>query len=67
MKRYCSGLGAFSPCEKRSECANYVHWLNDPRSEFNICTITGQAFKNYTPRGVPIQAAATRQGQGVLF
>lgn len=67
MRILCSGLGSFSPCEKRDQCANYVHWLDDPRSEFNACTITGQPFRHYVPRDVPVATAQTPEGQGSLF
>lgn len=68
MIRPCSGLGSFSPCERRDTCANYVGWWIDPRSAFNICTITGQAFKHYIPRGVGVYAAAqNKTGQLSLF
>jgi len=69
MKRFCSGLSTFAPCEKRDQCANYVHWLDDPRSEFNVCTITGQPFKHYVSRGLPIAPpiAQSQSRQGSLF
>jgi len=65
--KICSGLESFGVCEKRDQCANYVHWLDDPRSEINVCTTTGQAFKYYVPRNIPIAATAAAQGQGSLF
>lgn len=54
MTRYCSGLGGFRPCERRHECANYRHWLDDPRSEFNVCTVTGRPFKHFVPRDIAV-------------
>ncbi len=71
MKRYCSGLGTFAPCEKRDQCANYVHWLDDPRSEFNICTITGYRFKHFVSRDilvrVPVVSSGKSGAQASLF
>lgn len=68
MKRLCSGLDSLNTCcERRDQCANYTHWLDDPRSEFNICTITGQPFKHYVSRDISIVAVQSQQGQGSLF
>lgn len=68
MTRLCSGLHSSNACcDRRAQCANYVHWLDDPRSEFNICTITGQPFKHYVPLDIPIAAVPMRHGQGSLF
>jgi hypothetical protein len=68
MTRLCSGLHSSNTCcDRRAQCANYVHWLDDPRSEFNICTITGQPFKHYVPLDIPIAAVPMRHGQGSLF
>lgn len=68
MKKNCSGLGSFNPCEKRGMCANYKHWIDDPRSEFNACTITGHAFKFFVPRDAPVATQVLQQHwQGSLF
>ncbi len=64
----CSGLGSIAPCEKREFCANYRHWTEDPRSEFNICTVTGKPFKFFVPIGAPlVQKPAAPSGQLGLF
>jgi hypothetical protein len=66
----CSGLGSIKPCERRADCANYRHWTDDPRSQFNICTITGKPFKNFVPKNiaahVPVSNGQSCQ-QGILF
>lgn len=67
VKRLCSGLGSIQPCQRRHECANYVHWIDDPRSEFNICTITGRPSKHFVPRDIPVEAVQDRQRQACLF
>lgn len=68
-QRLCSGLGSFAPCEKRDQCANYVHWIDDPRSEFNACAAAGQPLKYYIARDISIATAAAEvaPGQGLLF
>lgn len=45
--RICSGLGCFAPCLKREQCANYVHWTVDPRSEFNACHADNGKLKHF--------------------
>lgn len=60
MRQLCSGLGSIAPCEKRDQCANYVHWTQDPRSKFNICTVTGDQFKHYVQRGAQIAQTAQK-------
>jgi len=69
MNRPCSGLGSFAPCERRVDCANYRHWTDDPRSEFNICTITGQPFKHFVPKNIPVNllVSDSQAGQKELF
>jgi hypothetical protein len=71
-RRQCSGLSSVMPCcEKRSQCANYIHWLDDPRSEFNICTVTGSPFKHFVPLDIPIVLPVVSgrhaNAQGSLF
>ena len=51
MRKPCSGLGSEAPCERRKECANYSHWMEDRRSAFNLCTPTGQPFKHFAQAG----------------
>jgi hypothetical protein len=53
MNRPCSGLGDFKPCEHRDQCANYRHWLDDPRSEFNVCAALGKSYAHFVPINIP--------------
>lgn len=67
MNRPCSGLiDNNRGCERRNTCANYRHWLDDPRSEFNVCTALGGNFAHYVPINIPLIMEATGL-QGVLF
>lgn len=55
MNRPCSGLTDFnSACERRHQCANYRHWLDDPRSEFNVCAAPGGNFAHFVPINIPV-------------
>ena len=70
MNRLCSGLNSSGPpCDKRSQCANYMHWTDDMRSEFNICTMTGQPLKHFVPRDIPaaLVQQPSQQPQRSLF
>ncbi len=59
----CSGLGSMAPCAKREDCANYLHWTVDPRSEFNLCTQAGGGFPFFVSRDIAaVPALATDQG-----
>jgi hypothetical protein len=52
----CSGLGWRDPCAKRDQCANYVHWTLDRRSDFNVCSPTGK-LKHFVQIGAPAPTA----------
>lgn len=45
----CSGLGWREPCSKRGQCANYVHWTIDKRSQFNACSQGAKPFAYFVP------------------
>lgn len=65
----CSGLGE-RPCERRGNCANFMHWTENPRSAFNLCTPLGPGFKRHIPivESFPLSlAAAPRLTQATLF
>lgn len=66
MNRPCSGLNHNGGCERRQECANYRHWLDDPRSEFNVCAALGGNFAHFVPVSIPASIAASGP-QGSLF
>lgn len=53
----CSGLLHNNRgCERRAQCANYVHWTDDPRSQFNACGSAGAPeYQHFAPRGVAIE------------
>lgn len=55
MNRPCSGLiDNNKGCERRNQCANYRHWLDDPRSEFNVCAALGGEFAHFVPINIPV-------------
>jgi hypothetical protein len=55
-----------APCAKREDCANYLHWTVDPRSEFNLCTQAGSGFPFFVSRDIAA-APAMATDQGSLF
>jgi hypothetical protein len=66
MNRPCSGLGSINPCERRDQCANYRHWLDDPRSEFNVCAVLGGNFAHFVPINIPVSVSVPGLQMGLF-
>ena len=65
----CSGLGWREPCSKRGQCANYVHWTMDKRSQFNACSQGAKPFIHFVQaaKAPAAPVAAARRNQQELF